>query len=160
MRVFGHRGVAVFPQVVRDKEDIQPRTTKRVMYLSPVTESAGGVWVLTEDGNVRDVLDRDVKWAASFVYTKGPADGDRALQELLEVHLGLVHRPLLELDAPVAIDIEAAELRDERLNVVAIDHFQLDAHANDGQKTFTVRLWRDVPVTDSSNGHSTPIKGC
>ena len=66
LRVFGHRGTAVLPRVVRDRQDVGPATTTRVMYLSHVVETAGAVWVLLPDGSVRDLLDRDIVWEAEF----------------------------------------------------------------------------------------------
>ena len=82
LRVFGHRGVAVFPRAVRDQRDVHNTVTERVMFLSYVPETSGGVYVLTQDGRVRDLLDRDVTWYAEFVYKR--LVDDNGLQEIEE----------------------------------------------------------------------------
>ena len=60
LRVIGHLGTAVMLSAIRDKQEFGPTTKTRVLYLSPVVETAGAVWALLPDGSVRDILDRDV----------------------------------------------------------------------------------------------------
>ena len=79
MRVFGHRGTAVLPDTSKQK-DFAGKVTTKVMFLSPVVETAGAVWVYTADGQVRDVFDRDVSWEATFVHSRT----DRGLEEIIE----------------------------------------------------------------------------
>ena len=86
LRVFGHRGVALLPRNVRDQQDVSNKVTERVMFLSYVPETAGGVYVLTQDGKVL------VSFVMGVAMQISRPDAFLVKLDLLCRHLAIDHR--------------------------------------------------------------------